>query len=154
MLNIMQDNYMKNKFKAIILIILFLLSISMLIGLKYEFYSDSRKYLQEYSIGQAGIKGALNAKPLGNNAAYAIGANKYGYPVFKSPDIAFEQIKKNCSNGLSAIQKEYFLLPISRLNFRTYGKHASQLLESQKGEYAEQINKIALFIEIYENSFN
>ena len=50
------------------------------------------KYQQEYIIGEEKIKGRLNKEYFESKAKeFEIGANKYGYAVFKNPEKAFRK---------------------------------------------------------------
>ena len=121
---------------------------------KYPRYDKNKEYVSEYIIGQPGIKGTVDITKIGNSAAYEIGANKQGYAVFKNPDKAFEQMEKDFSKGIAAIQKEFTLLPLTRWNCDMYKIYGWQLTKTKDAEALAQAWKVSSFMDIYENSFN
>lgn len=111
-------------------------------------------YTQEYIIGNEGIKGEVNISSfLVKNKNYEIGANKYGYVVFKDPKKALKQLKKDYKDGIKLIQKEFNLLPLNRFNFKYYGTYGVQVTTGSAKEQQEA-RKVSAFMDIYENSFS
>lgn len=88
----------------------------------------------------------------GGGEAYQIGMNQDGRPVFVNPDAAFKQIVTDYKDGFKAIQKEYYLFPITKLTWRRYGYYGWQLTHEDE-EIIDQGYEISRFFEIYKNSF-
>lgn len=109
--------------------------------------------VKEYVIGNDGIKGEVCKECYLNiNKNYDIGANKNGYAVFKNPEKAFNQLKKDNKKGLKLISKEFFLLPLSKFNYEKYGNYGCQVTNGTDEE-KRQARFICTFMDIYENSF-
>jgi hypothetical protein len=62
-------------------------------------------------------------------------------------------MKKDFAKGISAIQKEYFLLPISKWNYKQYKNYGWQLAKTKDSKEIAQARKVTSFLDIYENSF-
>lgn len=143
--------------KRIIYISLLIVSIIVLcVGFYTSFYPKydyDKMWIKEYITGEEGIKGNVNISFLGDNPAYEIGANKEGYAVFKNPEHAFNQMKKDFSKGIKAIKSEYKLNHLSKWNYKQYGKYGWQLTKANDQETISQAGKVTGFIDIYENSF-
>ena len=88
----------------------------------------------------------------GGGEAYEIGENEEGKPVFVDPDAAFEQIVRDYKEGFRAIQREYYLLPITKLTWQKYGYYGWQITHEDE-EIIDQAYEISRFFEIYKNSF-
>ena len=88
----------------------------------------------------------------GGGEVYEIGENEEGKPVFVNPDIAFKQIVRDYKEGFRAIQREYYLLPITKLTWRKYGYYGWQITHEDE-EIINQAYEISRFFEIYKNSF-
>lgn len=160
-LGIFKFNAIKNKKDKFILI---LLSIVLIISLGYigKFiliktgYSidNNLKHIQRYDVDNKNIKGKVDTYYFENvSMDFEIGANKYGYAVFKDPKTAYKRLKKDYSKGIRAIQKEFKLLPLSNFTFRQYKTYGWQLTTGTKEE-KEQARFVSSFFDIYENSFN
>lgn len=106
-------------------------------------YLDSKKSIKEYTVSN-NVKGAVDLSMFGSNASYKIGANKYGQAVFKDPESAFKQMKKEYRSELLKVKRKFNLLPINKFNYNKYKNYAWQVAGSEK------ISKI---LDIYENSF-
>ncbi len=112
------------------------------------------KYSQEYVVGQNNIKGSVDIDYfLDRGKEFEIGANKYGCAVLKNPKEAFKKLKADYKDGLRIIGKEFNLLPINQLNYKSYGTYGWQVTTGSKEEI-EQAKFISSFIDIYENSFS
>jgi len=112
------------------------------------------RYVKRYELGKDDLKGEVNYDYFESKSIdFEIGANKYGYAVFKNPDKALERLKKDYNKGLKAIQKEFSLLPINNFNFREYGIYGWQLTKGTEEEKS-QAKFVSNFFDIYENSFN
>ena len=110
-------------------------------------------YVQEYVIGAKNNKGEVCKECyLRINKNYDIGANKYGYAVFKNPKKAFNQLKKDNKKGLKLISKEFSLLPLSKFNYEKYGNYGCQVTTGTDEE-KKQARFVCIFMDIYENSF-
>lgn len=84
---------------------------------------------------------------------FKIGTNSKGYVVFKNPEKAYKKIKSDYHEGISIIQRKFFLLPFTR---RTYGLYLTYgwQVPVNTNEEREQIKAVISFCGIYENSFN
>lgn len=143
-----------NKRKIIILFLSILIVIGTLVYFKVYYQTSDLKYSQEYVIGQNNIKGNVDTNYfLSKGKEFEIGANQYGYAVFKTPTEAFKKLKTDYKDGLTIIQKEFNLLPINESNYESYGTYGWQVTTGSKEE-KEQAGFISSFIDIYENSFN
>lgn len=112
------------------------------------------KYSKEYVVGQNNIKGSVDIDYfLDRGKEFEIGANKYWDAVLKNPTEAFKKLKTDYKDGLRIIRKEFNLLPINQLNYKSYGTYGWQVTTGSKEEI-EQARFISSFIDIYENSFN
>lgn len=139
---------MKKRIYIIVsLIIIFIIIISGIVYFLYPKYNKDKSYSKEY------VSSENNSIDFGNDSAYKIGSNKYGETIFKNPEKALKQLKKDYTEGIKAIQDEYSLFPISNWNFRKYGKYGWQLTETSDASVKEQAAKVTQFMDIYENSF-
>ena len=115
---------------------------------------DNLKYSQIYITGESNIKGNVDINMFGKiNIDFDIGANKYGYAVFKNPNKALKTLKKEYSKGIKLIQKEFNLLPLTNFNYRKYKNYGWQVTTGTDEE-KEQASFVSSFMDIYENSFN
>ena len=128
-----------------VLVVLFLA----LLQVRYVRYP----YVQEYAIGAESIKGEVDADRFAEiNAAFAIGANENGYAVFKTPNRAFWVLQQKYGKGIRAIQREFWLLPLTQLNYKAYMTYGSQTTKGT-AEEIKQACFVSAFFDIYENSF-
>lgn len=139
---------------TIIVVIIIIIPLTLLMYVSYPKYSGKHKWIREYNIGEAGIQGEFNKKILGSNSSYEVGADKYGIVVFKKPETAFKQMKKDYYIGLQALKKHYHLLSINKLNFSKYKNLSCQIPEFGNKEAKEQYYYICVFLDVYENSFS
>lgn len=117
-------------------------------------YSESLKYSQEYVIGQGNIVGEVKIERFeARGAAFEIGANKYGYAVFKNPDKAFRTLKKEYAKAIKLIRKEFNLLPLTKATYQLYKTYGRQVTTGTQEE-KEAARFVAQFMDIFENSFN
>ena len=108
---------------------------------------------QEYVVGNSGIKGNVDkAKFEKKSTEFKIGANKYGYAVFKNPKKAMKVFKEKYSVGISAIRKEFDLEELTDDNVEQYKECGTQLTKSTKKQ-KRQAAFVSEFLDIYENSF-
>jgi uncharacterized protein YxeA len=144
---------MKKKNNLINLIIIIIIIISVILYLTYPKYDHNKSYVNDYIVGAKGIKGNVDISNWGNKKSFEIGVNKEGYAVFRNPDKALRQIKIDYSKGIAAIQKEFFLLPISRWNYKKYRNYGWQLKSKYDLETIIQSRNLSSFLDIYDNSF-
>lgn len=139
---------------SILLIILFtILGKIVLVKCGY-IIDDNLRYSQLYISEESNIKGNVDINKFGKtNIDFDIGANKYGYAVFKNPNKALKTLKKDYSKGIKLIQKEFNLLPLTNFNYKTYKTYGWQVTTGTDEE-KEQARFISSFMDIYENSFN
>ena len=152
------DKRKKYKLHVLVLNILLLITCSFIgriILIKRGFLPNPNlAYTQRYEKGKDNLKGNVNYDKYESiSMDFEIGANKYGYAVFKDPVKAMNRLKKNYSIGLKAIQREFNLQPLSMFNFRMYGIYGWQLSNATEEE-KEQGIFISHFFDTYENSFN
>lgn len=152
--------YSKKKKMVLCVLVIFVILICYIIGSRYIFLKKQEQksnllYSQEYVVGKSNIKGNVRAQYFyKKDEAFEIGANSYGYAVFKKPNHAFQELKKKYFDGLKLIQKEYNLQPLSKNNYDLYGTYGDQVsLDSGTKEAQKQAFFIAEFMDIYENSY-
>ena len=153
-------NYKNKKYKILMIVISILLIILFAIigrGVLMKsgyIIDDNLKYSQIYITGESNIKGNVDINMFGKiNIDFDIGANKYGYAVFKNPNKALKTLKKEYSKGIKLIQKEFNLLPLTNFNYRKYKNYGWQVTTCTDEE-KEQASFVSSFMDIYENSFN
>lgn len=114
--------------------------------------SSKLLYSQEYVAGQGNIKGNVNIESFLERSEYFdIGANSYGYAVFKDPKAAFAVFVELYSDGIELVQKEFNLDPLTETNYNGYMQCA--FLMAGDSEAEKQARFIPEFLDIYENSF-
>lgn len=156
--SISKESRLKEKKKwfritTIILLIVVILIFFILYLLTPKYASD-KAYSQEYIPNTGNIKGSVNKEYFeAISSDFAIGANKYGYAVFKNPDKAFKTLKKNYKEGISLIQKEYCKVPLSKRNFMCYKNMGWQVTKGSKMA-REEARFVSMFLDIYESSFS
>ena len=139
---------------VIIIIILFIILSRMLLIKGGYIIDDNLKYSQIYIPEESNIKGNVDINKFGKlHIDFDIGANKYGYAVFKNPKKAIKRLKKDYKKGIKLIQKEYHLPPLSNFNYKTYGTYGWQVTTGSNEE-KKQAKFVSSFMDIYENSFN
>ncbi len=157
-LNFTKDKHKKYKLFLVGIVILLILNVIflgnfVLIKLGYVI-DDNLKYTQIYVAGEDNIKGSVDINRFGKiSIAFDIGANKYGYAVFKNPKKAFKTLKKDYKDGIKLIQKEFNLLPLSNFNYKDYKTFGWQVTTGTNKQ-KEQARFVSSFMDIYENSFN
>ena len=108
---------------------------------------------QEYKAYSGNIKGNVNTESLlKENDAFEIGANMYGYAVYKNTVKAFATLRKEYKEGIQLIQSEFNLLPLSHLNYDQYKTYGWQVTGGTR-EAKLQASFISGFFDIYENSY-
>lgn len=141
--------------KKVFLVLLLCLLILIIIIIKENTkLNPTLKYTQEYEIGTNNIKGEVDIGYYTSKSKnFDIGANKYGYAVFKNPEMAFKTLKKQYKKGISLIQKEFYLFPLSVFNYKKYKVYGWQV-NGGSSEEKEQARFVSSFMDIYENSYN
>ncbi len=147
----------KIKYTKLLLIIIIILLFIALFGLifklftSFPLYNSDLKYQTEYIPSEA--NGNVDVSSfLSINEDFAIGANKYGYAVFKDPDKAFKTLKKEYKDGINLIKKEYKLPPLLRSTYQLYKSYGFQAQSDSLKETLEA-RFVSRFLDIYENSF-
>ena len=142
------------KRKIIISAVAVILILGGILFYKYCYQDSNLLYSQEYVTGRVTIKGNVDTKYFADiGEEYDIGANKYGYAVFKNPDAALARLKTDYTAGIALIQGEFDLSPLSQTNYEEYKTYGWQVTTGTKEEQ-KQANFITSFMDIYENSFN
>ena len=111
------------------------------------------QYCQEYIWGQAGIVGNVNVQEYAViHEDFAIGANKYGFAVFKEPEKALNTLKELYPNAITLIQSEFDLEELTTDTCQKYKLYGAQIV-TETPEEQEQAHFICKFLDIYENSY-
>lgn len=111
------------------------------------------QYCQEYVLGQAGIVGNVDVQEYVDiHEDFAIGANKYGFAVFKEPEKALNTLKELYPNAIALIQSEFGLADLTTDTCQQYKLYGAQIV-SGTPEEQEQARFISKFLDIYENSY-
>ncbi len=150
--------------KKLIALILSLVSVLSLVGCGQSENnspnnSPTIKYpsVQEYVAGQGNIKGNVPVEEYTSiSEAFAIGADKDGYAVFKDPENALVKLLELYSDGINLIQTEFDLEPLSHDTYDAYKEYGWQITAfgtQGTAEEREQVVFVEKFIDIYENSF-
>lgn len=152
------DKNKKNKFLILITSALFIIAFATLgkvLLVKWGYILDSNlKYSQIYVTEYSNIKGNVDVNKFGKiNIDFDIGANKYGYAVFKNPNKAFNRLKKDYSKGIELIRKEFNLLPLNNFTYKNYKTYGWQVTTGT-AEEKEQARFVSSFLDIYNNSFS
>lgn len=152
------DKNKKNKFLILITSALFIIAFATLgkvLLVKWGYILDSNlRYSQIYVTEYSNIKGNVDVNKFGKiNIDFDIGANKYGYAVFKNPNKAFNRLKKDYSKGIELIRKEFNLLPLNNFTYKNYKTYGWQVTTGT-AEEKEQARFVSSFLDIYNNSFS
>lgn len=111
-------------------------------------------YTQRYETGRDNLEGDVDySKFEGISMDFEIGANKYGYAVFKNPQRAYKRLKKDYADGIKALKKEFNLPPLTVFTLDLYGQYGWQLTQGT-AEEKEEAKFVTQFYDIYENSLN
>ncbi len=95
---------------------------------------------------------SLLPSDFGGHSAYAVGMSEEGKPVFIDPNRAFETIVEQYKEGFQAIKEEYYLFPITKWNWRSYGYYGWQITHEDE-DVVNQAYEISRYFQIYQNSF-
>ena len=152
------DKNKKNKFLILITSALFIIAFATLgkvLLVKWGYILDSNlKYSQIYVTEYSNIKANVDVNKFGKiNIDFDIGANKYGYAVFKNPNKAFNRLKKDYSKGIELIRKEFNLLPLNNFTYKNYKTYGWQVTTGT-AEEKKQARFVSSFLDIYNNSFS
>ena len=153
-MNISDYKKQKKVKKWIIIIIAFIIVFSSIayIGFKVVLYPIDKIYVMAYDTTNDKIKGNVNIESFLERSEYFdIGANSYGYAVFKEPNTAFAVFVELYSDGIELVQKEFNLGPLTETNYDGYKQCA--FLMAGDSEAEKQARFIPEFLDIYENSF-
>lgn len=145
------------KKKKIILVCLTVLITVVCVSGAVFIYDQTQKqallYSKEYVAGKPGFRGNVDVQQyVSIDPNFDIGANKYGYPVFKEPEKALDALKELYPDAIALIQSEFDLDELSTDTCQWYKIYGAQL-ETGTQEEKEQANFIARFLDIYENSY-
>lgn len=111
------------------------------------------QYCQEYVLGQAGIVGNVDVQEYVTiHEDFAIGANKYGFAVFKEPEKALNTLKELYPNVIALIQSEFDLADLTTDTCQQYKLYGAQIV-TETSEEQEQAYFVCQFLDIYENSY-
>lgn len=161
LLDILKFSNDKNKkYRGLIIVVCVLLLILFVILGKFllvkagYLMDDNLRYSQIYISEYGNIKGNVDIERFGKiNIDFDIGANKYGYAVFKNPNKAFKRLKKDYAMGIKLIQREFNLLPLNNFTYKDYKTFGWQVTMGTDEE-KEQARFVTSFMDIYENSFS
>lgn len=110
-------------------------------------------WVQEYQPGAPGFYGTVDKASYETiSEDFAIGADRYGRPVFKNPHKAFQTFTRLYAEGLALIREQNGLRPISPGNYSAYKKLGWQTTSGPE-EARAQAAFASKFLDIYENSF-
>lgn len=126
----------KNNF----LIILFAIILAGLLTI-FDFLNLDLNYKEDYVIEE-----------YGQYLEFAVGLNKYGDIVFKSPMLAFNKLKKDYDDGILLIKNENNLEDLSKKNYKIYMNCGCQVTTGTIDEI-KQAKFVCRALDIYENSF-
>ncbi len=134
--------------------ILILVGVALLITAGLYLHGEPREdlaYCREYVAGEK-VKGDVDVEYFeAHGEAFEIGANRYGYAVFKDPRAAMDCICKEYKDGLALMRQEWGCPPFFRFQYHGYSIGGSGVDSGKKG--ADQVDFILSFLGIYQNSF-
>ncbi len=110
--------------------------------------------VKEYVPGQGNIKGNVDVSKFTEaDPRFEIGATFSGEAVFKDPYEAYSALVEKYSEGISLIQTEFDLQPLTRSNYDMYKQYGSQVTTGT-AEQQKQAMFVSGFLDIYENSYD
>ena len=110
-------------------------------------------WVQEYMPGAPGFYGTVDKASYESiSEDFAIGADRYGRPVFKNPHKAFQTFTRLYAEGIALIREQNGLRPISPGNYSAYKKLGWQTTSGPE-QAQKQAAFASKFLDIYENSF-
>ena len=108
---------------------------------------------QEYVVGSGNCRGQVDtARFLAVDDAFAIGADEDGMAVFKNPARALRALRAHYGEGIWAIQKEVYMIPLTPYTYYPYTMGGWEPT-GVTPEVKQQAHFVAGFVDIYENSF-
>ena len=108
---------------------------------------------QLYLAGEESVRGEVDATEFGKiHIDFDVGANKYGYAVFKDPGKAFRRLKSDYAQGVELIRDEFDLPPLNNITRNAYKIYGWQVTGGTAAE-REQARFVTSFLDVYENSF-
>ena len=111
------------------------------------------QYCQEYIPGQAGAMGNVNVQEyISIHENFSIGANRYGFAVFKEPEKALNTLKELYPNIIALIQSEFDLADLTTNTCQQYKLYGAQIVTETSAEQ-EQAYFVCKILDIYENSY-
>lgn len=115
-------------------------------------HDPNLQYSQEYIVNSGNIKGGVDIQWfLSRSPDFDIGANRYGWAVFKHPDAAYARLLKEYEAGISLVQREFNLPPLTQRAYLIYKALGWQVTTGTKEEF-RQANFLSDFFDIYEDS--
>lgn len=89
---------------------------------------------------------------LSNSKSYQLALDNTGKPIFRDPNRAFKQLKKDYKMALKEIKRQYKItFNINKYNYKSYYNLSWQLVTNDK-KLQEQCLDISYILGIYENS--
>lgn len=153
------SNYLKISWKkrktylVCLTVFLTIILIFCVISIIKQAHKQSLKYSKEYVVGQPGIKGYVNVQTYINiSQDFGIGANEYGFPVFKNPEKALSTFKELYYDTITLIQTEFNLDELTTQSCQLYKIYGAQV-QTEMAEEKERADFVSQFLDIYENSF-
>lgn len=144
------------KKKIILVCVTALITVACISGAMFIYNQVQKQallYSQEYVVGQPGIRGNVDVQQyVAIDPSFDIGANKYGYPVFKDPEKALATLKELYPDAIALIQTEFDLDELTTSTCQLYKMYGAQM-ETGTQEEIERVHFVAKFLDIYENSF-
>ena len=149
----MESKMLRNRKRTAVELISIIVIVVIFLVYRDDYRNRDLGYTQEYVPGTGNIKGDVDTAYFTDRGReFEIGANKYGYAVFKHPAEALHKLKSEYKDGINLIQWEFKLLPLSQMNYASYGEYGCQVSTGTEEEKA-QAAFVSGFMDIYENSF-
>ena len=138
--------------KKVFLIGVTLMCFASMAGCKTKPPKVAHPYVQEYVAGRE--HGNVNVQDfLVHGEYFGIGVDENVKGVFKDPQIEFEALTGDYSDGINLIRDEYKLGPITPRNFYDYLTYGWQV-NTGTDESKEQAAFVSQVLDIYENSYD
>ncbi len=118
----------------------------------FDLYDPNLQYSQEYLPGSSNIKGNVDTAYFADKSPdFEIGANRYGYAVFKNPAAAYARLVEDFKTGIDLIQEEFELEPLTPDKYLAYMNLGWQVTTGTEDE-RDQAMFVTFCMDIYENS--
>lgn len=89
---------------------------------------------------------------LKNNKAYELALDNVGTPIFKNPNKAFKQLKKDYKEALKTIKKQYNIsFSLNKYNYERYKNIGWQTL-TNNNENCDECQKVTEILNFFDNS--